>query len=360
VTKKKTTGSKRTPTKRAPASRASTKRGAARKRAPASRASTKTRAKSKAAKPPRRSAVIAVVEQTNANRKRASEVCESLGYAVVEDDGAGGVVEQIKTTDRVEVVIAGMPGGQSVIEVAMNKLRQRPTVVVALAGPSTTAPERCEQAGADLFVLRPLDKDSVGAVLLAATQLALARDRIAALEGTESVLRERLLRYGESDSLTGFQHFDFFKSLLVTELKRAKRYGYPLAACLVAIDPWSGKGAEPSPAAARKLRVRVASAVSACVRDIDVPVDVAEDRFLMFLPYTDLPGAERVGRRVAKVVQSYGSVVDGGRRVQMSVSVGIAALQPGKPVSFAKLMRDAGAAVRAAQLKGGNKVVVRR
>jgi diguanylate cyclase (GGDEF)-like protein len=323
------------------------------------RATTKTASKRKA-KPPKRSTVVAVIEPPNANRKRAVDVCTKLGYKVVTDEDPAKVIAKIRKRDDIEVAIVGTPGGEDAVAAAMNKVRQRPTVVAALAGPSTTAPERCEQAGADLFVTRPLDQDSVAAVLRAATQLVVARDRIAALEGTEAVLRERLQRYGESDSLTGFQHFDFFEKYLVTELKRAKRYEYPIAACLVAIDPWSKDDPEPSPEASRKLRTRVASAVSACVRDIDVPVDVAEDRFLMFLPYTDIAGAERVGRRVAKVVASYGSINDGGHRIQMSVSVGIAALRHGKPVSFAKLMRDAGAAVRAAQLKGGNQVVVRK
>jgi len=39
--------------------------------------------------------------------------------------------------------------------------------------------------------------------------------------------------------------------------------------------------------------------------------------------------------------------------------VGIAALKPGKQVSFAKLVRDASMALRAAQLKGGARVVVK-
>jgi len=42
------------------------------------------------------------------------------------------------------------------------------------------------------------------------------------------------------------------------------------------------------------------------------------------------------------------------------VSIGIAALKEGKPVSFARLMRDATSALKAAQLRGGDQVVVRK
>jgi PleD family two-component response regulator len=92
-----------------------------------------------------------------------------------------------------------------------------------------------------------------------------------------------------------------------------------------------------------------------------LPVDYADDRFLVFLPYTDLAGAEHVGNRIAKAVRSFGTLSDSeGRECRVSVSVGIAAARPGKPLSFARIMRDASAAVRASQLKGGGQVVVRK
>ncbi len=325
------------------------------KRKTTRRATTKSKTKTKTKRSPKRG-VVAIVESSNANRKRASEVCAELGYKVITDTDLSVVIDKIRSDDTIDVLVAGVPGGKTAIQAALGK-QPRPTIVATMASPAKTAWDRCETAGADLFALRPLDTDGMAAVLKAAHQLQIARDRTRAIEGSETMLRERLLRYGESDSVTGFQHFDFFKKYLVTELKRAKRYGYSLAAVLVAIDPWD-EAVDAD--VARKLRTRVASAVSVCVRDIDVPVDFSDDRFLMFLPYTDLAGAERVGRRLAKVVESYGSIDAGKRTIQMSVSVGISALRKGKPVSFAKLMRDANAAVRAAQLKGGGQVVVRR
>jgi diguanylate cyclase (GGDEF)-like protein len=300
---------------------------------------------------------LAVFETTASHRVRAVEVCQALGYQVIAPATPGAMLAALRAEDGLDVVLVGLESGQAVIDAARAVPGRRPTIVAALSGPAALAARRCERAGADLFAFYPFSQDGIAAVLQAAVQLGLARSRALALEGAEEVLRQRLLRYGESDSVTGFQHFDFFKKLLVTELKRARRYGYSLAACLVAIDPWTD--GEPSPTIARKLRTQVAAAVAAGVRDIDQPVDLAEDRFLVFLPYTDLVGAERVGRRVAAVVKGQGSLRDGDRIVRMSVSVGIAALRAGKPVSFARLMRDAQSAVRAAQLKGGGRVVVR-
>ncbi|RMH40975.1 MAG: GGDEF domain-containing protein, partial [Deltaproteobacteria bacterium] len=288
-------------------------------------------------------------------RARAAELCVDLGYEVAPDDRVDTIVARVAAGD-VDVLLTALPGGEAIVEAARAR-STRPPVIAIVDPPADTAFERADTAGADLFVVRPLARDAMAAALRGAAQLRIVRDRLRAVEGAEAALRERLLRYGESDSVTGFQHIDFFQKLLVIELKRARRYGYPLAVVLVAIDPYPE---EPSPAVARQLRTRVATAISACIREIDIPVDFADDRFLVFLPYTPLDGAERVGRRIAKVVASYGKVADGDREHRMSVSVGIAALKPGRPVSFARLIRDAKAAVRAAQLKGGGQVVVRR
>jgi diguanylate cyclase (GGDEF)-like protein len=301
---------------------------------------------------------VAVVETGKTNQTRAVEVIGTLGYQVASQPDADTVVERLHD-DPPDIVLVGLPGGEAVIESAADMGLERPVMIAALAGPATTARERCESAGADLFTLRPHNADTLAAVLRSAETVVTERRKVITLRGTEEMLRQRLQRYGQADEATGFRHFDFFEQMLVMELKRAKRYGYSLAVCLVGLDPWAD-GDEPPPEAARQLRVRAAQAVSSCIRDIDIPVDLADDRLLVFLPYTDLEGAEQVGRRVAQAVRSYGNLVHGDQTFRMSVSVGIAALRPGKPISFARLIREATAAVRASQLKGGGRVVVRK
>ncbi len=296
---------------------------------------------------------VGVVEATAANQERAETLVGDLGYPV------GGDVATARRGEGPDVLIIGFPGGEPVID-PVRKLAEPPVVIAAVPGPAATAKARCDELGADLFAVRPISSDAMAALLHAAEQLVTAREQTRALRASEDILRQRLQRYGQADTATGFQHFDFFRRILVMELKRARRYGYSLAVVLVAIDPRKEGEPEPTVDASRKLRTRVAAAISAAIRDIDLPIDFADDRMLVFLPYTDIEGASSVGRRVASAVRSYGTIEDGGRNVSMSVSVGIAALRPGKPVSFARLIKDAGAAVRAAQLKGGNRLVVRK
>ncbi len=99
--------------------------------------------------------------------------------------------------------------------------------------------------------------------------------------------RARQLRYGDVNPATGFVRFEAFQARLLLELKRARRYRYPLAAGLVAVNPGNLAPAERAP-----LHAHVAECVREVVRDVDLPVHYADGRFLVFLPYTDATGGE--------------------------------------------------------------------
>lgn len=302
--------------------------------------------------------VVSVHETTRAAGVRAREVLAELGCTVTPEEGADQVARRCAGGSPPDVVLSAFPGGAPIMRALADCSGGRPVVIASLAAPATTAVGRCDKAGADLFVIRPHGVESLATALRAASMVQRERGKAAALSASEEMLRERLTRYGQADAETGFQHFDFFRQILVMELKRAKRFGYPLAACVIAIDPWSG--AEPPVEVLRVVRVRVASVVAACLRDIDLRVDLEQDRFLAFLPYTDLAGAQEVGKRVSGAVAGFAAELRHDHGYKMSVSIGIAATKPGKAVSFAKLMRDANAAVRASQLKGGGRVLVRK
>jgi diguanylate cyclase (GGDEF)-like protein len=245
---------------------------------------------------------------------RAKEWVAALGYEVVESGAA-------------DIVLAGLPGGEDAVRAANGA-----AVVVSLSGNLDDAPRRADEAGADAFVMRPYLKEALAGVLRATARLADVRRKLAAPAGDTDG------HFDPTDPTTGLPRLEVWKALIATELKRAKRYGYSLAACMCAID-----GAGPTD----DVQTKVARILRAHVRDVDMPVLYGPGKFLVFLPYADLAGAELVGRRLSDVVQP------------IALSVGIAALRPGRPVSFARIVRDASSALRAAQLQGGGRVVVR-
>ena len=287
--------------------------------------------------------------------RRVCEVVQALGYRLAAESSSDAIARRALGVDPPELLLVSMPEGQELVEKVKRSPRP-PIILASIAGPHATSHERFAAFDADLFAVRPHSAESLGPLLHAAGRLAEARRRIQALHSAEDRLRERLHQAGHSSNVTGFQHFEFFKKLLELEIKRAKRYGYGIAVCLIAPDP-----VEPPPGheVQQKLSRKLASAVTSSIRDIDIPVDYADQRMLLFLPYTDVAGSREVGERVLKLVRSAVHTKDGDRHVHMSVSIGIAARREDQEVSFARLMKDAGAALKAAQLKGGNRLVCR-
>ena len=77
-----------------------------------------------------------------------------------------------------------------------------------------------------------------------------------------------------------------FQRVLELEIKRAKRYEYPLSVALFAVEV-----APPPPPGIRGiLRARAGNALINAIRDIDIATQLDHERFLVLLPYTDLKG----------------------------------------------------------------------
>jgi diguanylate cyclase (GGDEF)-like protein len=154
------------------------------------------------------------------------------------------------------------------------------------------------------------------------------------------------------DPLTQFYVFAHFKDFVFVEVKRSRRHGLPLALALVAFDPLPVR-------AGRELREQLhgglALAIRRSLRDTDFPVQYSADRVLLLLPHTDLAGAHTLARRVCERV-SRSSLAFDDQVVRPTVSVGLAALTPGREVSFADLVRQAQSSLESAQAAGGNRV----
>jgi diguanylate cyclase (GGDEF)-like protein len=157
---------------------------------------------------------------------------------------------------------------------------------------------------------------------------------------------------GILDPTTNFYTFAHFKEVLFVEVKRARRYGFPLALALVAFDPIGGKMDD-------ELRDQLMGGLSLAIRrslrDTDYPVQYSADRVLLLMPHTDLAGslivARRICERVAKATLQRDEEV-----LSPTISVGVASGAPGREYSFSDLVRQATDGLTAAQVHGGNRV----
>lgn len=287
---------------------------------------------------------VLVIEPSKAARERAGKLVSELGY---EPRLAADVLSAHALFDQTTAVIAAHPNAAEIYP----RLRATGTPLISAFHAKQAQPELvAREIGADAYVLRPYRADTLSVALYAGSTARLLRERAARVESALGDLATDEEDKGKSALL----HIDLFKTLLPLEIRRARRHGYPIAICVVALDPLpDAKHVSPDIAAACEPVLRGA------VRDVDLLVRYGDGRFLVFLPHTDGRGADAVGRRIVAEIRAC-RFKTGGIELMITSSVGIASPKTGANVSFARLIRDAHAALRAAQLKGGDRAIVRQ
>jgi hypothetical protein len=265
---------------------------------------------------------------------------------------AAQVVEAIHG-GGVDALLVALPGGESIVEAALALEPRRPVIIASLAGSGAQAVQKAIAAGADLATTRPHEVDRTAPILLAAARLHAARTAAVAARGSEQVLRAKLDDISDADP-RGLQPFELFQRQLELELKRAKRYEYPLSVALFAVEI---PPPPPPPGILGILRARCGNALIHTVRDIDLATQLDHERFLVLLPYTDLAGAAGLGRRVIAAVAACDPVVSSGRTFAPRVVGAVAGAKPGEALSFAKLMKEATRALDQARKDGAELAV---
>ena len=146
-------------------------------------------------------------------------------------------------------------------------------------------------------------------------------------------LHESIQRLSTTDALTGALNRHQLDALLETEADRAARYRCPLAIALIDIDRFRDynqrHGHNEGDAALRSI----VSLMQATVRIPDSVARFGSEEFALVLPETDSPGAQRVAEKVRRAVQDHQF-----RAGPLTVSVGVAAIDPGESGSAASLV----------------------
>ena len=283
-----------------------------------------------------------VVEPGAAGRRKLKEGLEKAGLEV------SAVAEWEEEPGRAQVVVLG-PSLERAAQVARVVRKRLPQALVL------AAQESPGKAGfADGLLPLPVSPRDLKVRLPELVKLRTLSRGTPVRKGRAAPASEPVRASGEGllDPLTQFYAFAHFKDFVFVEVKRSRRHGLPLALALVAFDP-------PPVRAGRELREQLqgglALAIRRSLRDTDFPVQYSADHVLLLLPHTDLAGAHTVARRVCeRVARSSLSFDD--QILRPTVSVGLAALAPGREVSFSELVRQAQSSLESAQAAGGNRV----
>jgi diguanylate cyclase (GGDEF)-like protein len=285
---------------------------------------------------------ILLIDPAHPSRTKGAAVLSALGFS---PRTAADAFEAHALVDGSSAVVTVHPAGREIYP----RVRAAGLPFILSLAPREPAPTLAGQIGADAFVFRPYRRDAMQVALFAAEQAVLLRQRALRAE----LALADVTGVPRTQERSGLLHLDLFKTLLPLEIRRARRHGYPIALCVVALDPLPDERhvSEELVAACEPL-------VRNAVRDVDLAVRYGRGRFLVFLPHTDKAGATTVGKRIVEQIRSC-RFRAGGVTLMVTASVGVATPKPGNTPSFARLIKDAHAAVRAAQLKGGDRAIIR-
>jgi diguanylate cyclase (GGDEF)-like protein len=128
-----------------------------------------------------------------------------------------------------------------------------------------------------------------------------------------------------SDPLTGLPGDRAFRATLLSEIRRARRYGQKVAVVLFDFDGFARVNTAVGESVGDRLLRDAAILLHNKVRDIDLAARTIEDELAVVLPETDRSGALLVAERFRSEVEAYFASRDvAGARVALTLSGGIA------------------------------------
>ncbi len=311
---------------------------------------------------------VLVVEEQRAVQSVLRGYLETGGFRVeVRADMEAALTFLVASS--VDVVLAGAETSERVGEKLCQRIKSevssRIPVVLLYAPGEEEAERRSTMVGADGYLVAPIKKHAVLTVLRGMLRIRLLLDQIDTLErALEEATRSSQPQSVESSAVRPkvagdvAYDFDFFKRLLLMEVKRSKRYAYPISLAIVAFDGLQELAAELDVKERGRVVGSLLAQITLCIRDIDLPVLYAEDKILVFMPHTPRDGAMVVGERLCDRLRNHSAEIEDGRSLRLTGSIGVAAFDGHGTVSFGGLIKDALFAVRKVQMDGGDGVAV--
>ena len=171
-----------------------------------------------------------------------------------------------------------------------------------------------------------------------------------------SVRHARLVEDSRNDAKTGLLNAATWERLASTELTRAVRTKSPLAIAMLDIDRFKVINDTYGHLVGDQVLQEIARMLTSQLRDYDVAGRFGGEEFSLLLPQISSVDAIRLAERIRSHIAAMSIIAPGaagGERVQVTVSIGVAALDPGTTRTYAQLMSAADAALYRA--KGGGR-----
>lgn len=141
-------------------------------------------------------------------------------------------------------------------------------------------------------------------------------------------LDQLLLNMALHDALTGVNKREYFFSELHREFERARRHGRELALALFDLDFFKKVNDVHGHLAGDEALKRFAAIMRFALREGDISGRYGGEEFAVLFPETNLEGAFQAVERIRERVRSTDIELPGGAVIRLTVSCGLASLQP--------------------------------
>ncbi|HEY4645997.1 MAG TPA: sensor domain-containing diguanylate cyclase [Steroidobacteraceae bacterium] len=184
---------------------------------------------------------------------------------------------------------------------------------------------------------------------------------IAAVCLENAVNRARLLRSGMTDFLTGWHNRRYLHTRIKEELARAQRHGTPVACLMIDLDHFKQINDAFGHLAGDHVLRELAQRIDGQIRGSDTAARFGGDEFAILLPETSAAEAAQLAERIRQIVCCNPVDVGTGHTHPLSISIGVAAVNPGRGERDLKavadgLLAEADAALYRAKARGRGRV----
>ena len=232
---------------------------------------------------------------------------------------------------------------------SLDRTRNVPILAVA-DGDNNTRLVRGLEIGVNDYLMRPVDRNEM---------LARVRTQIKKKRYTER-LRDNVqmsIEMAITDALTGLFNRRYMESHLVTLVEQAAARGKPIAVLVVDIDYFKAVNDTYGHDAGDDVLREFALRIRKSIRNIDLACRYGGEEFVIVMPETDMAVATMVAERLRRRIASEPfAIQQGGRSLDVTISIGIAALA-GTDDNALAILKRADQALYRAKRDGRNRVV---
>jgi two-component system cell cycle response regulator len=222
-------------------------------------------------------------------------------------------------------------------------------ILTLLPEDDAQAAAACLDAGANDYVMFPLDPSELSARLRTQLRYKAYADHL------RSSMRDGLAM-AVTDPLTGLRNRRYLDSHLGRMMERARDSRAPLALLAFDLDRFKAVNDTHGHPAGDAVLKEFARRLTANTRGHDVIARIGGEEFVCAMPDADIDDARAAAERVRAAVETPGFDL-GGTVIEVTVSVGVAALRPGDRAPE-KLLARADAALYRAKNTGRNRVIL--